>query len=78
MGISLFVYKQLAFVISSFAGIGGATRMYQTTVQAAAFSAMTYEILLIRGRWRYGFHIRFNIGEFSVYSFQRMVAKVLR
>jgi branched-chain amino acid transport system permease protein len=46
----LFVYKQLAFVISSFfAGIGGALlAMYQTTVQAAAFtSAMTYEILLI-------------------------------
>lgn len=50
MGINLFVYKQLAFVISSFfAGIGGALlAMYQTTVQAAAFtSAMTYEILLI-------------------------------
>ncbi len=50
MGINLFVHKQLAFVTSSFfAGIGGALlAMYQTTVQAAAFtSAMTYEILLI-------------------------------
>ncbi len=50
MGINLFFHKQLAFVISSFfAGIGGALlAMYQTTVQAAAFtSAMTYEILLI-------------------------------
>jgi len=50
MGINLFRHKQLAFVISSFfAGVGGALlAMYQTTVQAAAFtSAMTYEILLI-------------------------------
>ncbi len=50
MGINLFRHKQMAFVISSFfAGIGGALlAMYQTTVQAAAFtSAMTYEILLI-------------------------------
>jgi len=50
MGISLFRHKQMAFVISSFfAGVGGALlAMYQTTVQAAAFtSAMTYEILLI-------------------------------
>ncbi len=50
MGINLFAHKQLAFVISSFfAGVGGALlAMYQTTVQAAAFtSAMTYEILLI-------------------------------
>lgn len=50
MGINLFKHKQMAFVISSFfAGIGGALlAMYQTTVQAAAFtSAMTYEILLI-------------------------------
>lgn len=50
MGINLFVHKQLSFVISSFfAGVGGALlAMYQTTVQAAAFtSAMTYEILLI-------------------------------
>lgn len=50
MGISLFRHKQMSFVISSFfAGIGGALlAMYQTTVQAAAFtSAMTYEILLI-------------------------------
>jgi len=50
MGINLYRHKQMAFVISSFfAGIGGALlAMYQTTVQAAAFtSAMTYEILLI-------------------------------
>ncbi len=50
MGINLFAHKQMSFVISSFfAGIGGALlAMYQTTVQAAAFtSAMTYEILLI-------------------------------
>ena len=50
MGINLFAHKQLSFVISSFfAGVGGALlAMYQTTVQAAAFtSAMTYEILLI-------------------------------
>lgn len=50
MGINLFRHKQMSFVISSFfAGVGGALlAMYQTTVQAAAFtSAMTYEILLI-------------------------------
>lgn len=50
MGINLYRHKQMAFVISSFfAGVGGALlAMYQTTVQAAAFtSAMTYEILLI-------------------------------
>lgn len=50
MGINLYAHKQMAFVISSFfAGVGGALlAMYQTTVQAAAFtSAMTYEILLI-------------------------------
>lgn len=50
MGINLAKHKQLAFTISSFfAGVGGALlAMYQTTVQAAAFtSAMTYEILLI-------------------------------
>ena len=50
MGVNLYQHKQMAFVISSFfAGVGGALlAMYQTTVQAAAFtSAMTYEILLI-------------------------------
>jgi len=50
MGIDLFKHKMLAFVISSFfAGVGGALlAMFQTTVQAAAFtSVMTYEILLI-------------------------------
>lgn len=50
MGISLFRHKQMSFVTSSFfAGIGGALlAMYQTTVQAAAFtSAMTYQILLV-------------------------------
>ncbi|NLX83923.1 MAG: branched-chain amino acid ABC transporter permease [Clostridiales bacterium] len=50
MGINLFRHKQMSFVISSFfAGIGGALlAMYQTTVQAKAFTAaMTYEILLI-------------------------------
>ncbi|HHY65298.1 MAG TPA: branched-chain amino acid ABC transporter permease, partial [Clostridiaceae bacterium] len=50
MGINLAKHKQLAFTISSFfAGVGGALlAMYQTTVQASAFtSAMTYEILLI-------------------------------
>ena len=50
MGINLFRHKQMSFVISSFfAGIGGALlAMYQTTVQASAFTAsMTYEILLI-------------------------------
>jgi branched-chain amino acid transport system permease protein len=50
MGINLFKHKMLSFVISSFfAGVGGALlAMFQTTIQAAAFtSAMTYEILLI-------------------------------
>lgn len=50
MGINLFKHKMLAFVISSFfAGVGGALlAMFQTTIQAAAFtSVMTYEILLI-------------------------------
>ena len=50
MGINLFRHKQMAFVISSFfAGVGGALlAMYQTTVQASAFTAaMTYELLLI-------------------------------
>ena len=50
MGIHLASHKQLAFCVSSFfAGIGGAMlAMYQTTVQAKAFTtAMTYEILLI-------------------------------
>jgi len=50
MGIDLFKHKMLAFVISSFfAGVGGAMlAMFQTTIQAAAFtSVMTYEILLI-------------------------------
>ncbi|HSK67818.1 MAG TPA: branched-chain amino acid ABC transporter permease [Candidatus Limnocylindria bacterium] len=50
MGVNLYRHKQTAFVISSFfAGVGGALlAMYQTTVQASAFtSAMTYEILLI-------------------------------
>ena len=50
MGINLFKHKMLSFVISSFfAGVGGALlAMFQTTVQASAFtSSMTYEILLI-------------------------------
>lgn len=50
MGINLYHHKQMSFVISSFfAGVGGALlAMYQTTVQAKAFTAaMTYEILLI-------------------------------
>ncbi len=50
MGINLFKHKMLSFVISSFfAGVGGALlAMFQTTVQASAFtSAMTYELLLI-------------------------------
>ena len=50
MGIDLFKHKMLSFVISSFfAGVGGALlAMFQTTVQASAFtSAMTYELLLI-------------------------------
>lgn len=50
MGINLFKHKMMSFIISSFfAGIGGALlAMFQTTVQAMAFtSAMTYEILLI-------------------------------
>ena len=50
MGIHLASHKELAFCISSFfAGVGGAMlAMYQTTVQAKAFTtAMTYEILLI-------------------------------
>ena len=50
MGINLFHYKELSFVISSFfAGISGALlAMYQFTVKAAPFkTSMTYEILLI-------------------------------
>ena len=50
MGINLAKHKRMSFVISSFfAGVGGALlAMYQTTVQAGAYtSAMTYEILLI-------------------------------
>ena len=50
MGINLFKHKMLSFVISSFfAGVGGALlAMFQTTVQAAAFTTtMTYEILLM-------------------------------
>ena len=50
MGINLFHYKELSFVISSFfAGISGALlAMYQFTVKAAPFKpSMTYEILLI-------------------------------
>ena len=50
MGINLFHYKELSFVISSFfAGISGALlTMYQFTVKAAPFkTSMTYEILLI-------------------------------
>lgn len=50
MGINLAHHKQLSFCVSSFfAGIGGAMlAMYQSTIQAKAFtSAMTYEILLI-------------------------------
>jgi len=50
MGIRLASHKRLAFCISSFfAGVGGAMlAMYQSTVQAKAFTtAMTYEILLI-------------------------------
>ncbi len=50
MGINLASHKQMSFCISSFfAGIGGAMlAMYQSTIQAKAFtSAMTYEILLI-------------------------------
>lgn len=50
MGINLFKHKMMSFIISSFfAGISGALlAMFQTTVQAMAFtSAMTYEILLI-------------------------------
>ena len=50
MGINLFRYKELSFVISSFfAGISGALlAMFQYTVQAQQFkSMMTYEILLI-------------------------------
>ena len=50
MGINLARHKQMSFCISSFfAGIGGAMlAMYQSTIQAKAFtSAMTYEILLI-------------------------------
>lgn len=50
MGINLFKHKMLSFMISSFfAGISGVLlAMFQTTVQAKAFTAaMTYEILLI-------------------------------
>ena len=50
MGINLAQTKQLSFVVSSFfAGISGALlAMFQTTIQASAFSSpMTYEILLI-------------------------------
>lgn len=50
MGINLAKHKRLSFIISSFfAGVGGALlAMYQTTVQASAYTtAMTYEILLI-------------------------------
>ncbi|EYE88625.1 hypothetical protein Q428_07125 [Fervidicella metallireducens AeB] len=50
MGINLFKHKMMSFIISSFfAGISGALlAMFQTTVQAMAFTAaMTYEILLI-------------------------------
>lgn len=50
MGINMFKHKMMSFIISSFfAGISGALlAMFQTTVQAKAFtSAMTYEILLI-------------------------------
>lgn len=50
MGINLFKHKMLSFMISSFfAGISGVLlAMFQTTIQAKAFTAaMTYEILLI-------------------------------
>lgn len=50
MGVNLFKHKMMSFIISSFfAGISGALlAMFQTTVQAMAFTAaMTYEILLI-------------------------------
>lgn len=50
MGVSLAHHKQLAFCVSSFfTGVAGALlAMYQTSVQAKAFTtAMTYEILLI-------------------------------
>ena len=53
MGINLARHKTAVFYCQPvLCGVGGASAMYQTTVQAAAFkSAMTYEILYCCYRW---------------------------